>query len=113
MRPQYLAKCGGTYSSEWFFSKIWHCLKVDESVFDAAHSWVECADWIPAMLTGTQAPDKLVVGVCAAGHKAMFSDTWGGYPDAEFLGTLDPETRQNCARALRLRRTPLTAQLAD
>ena len=22
MRPQYLAKCGGIYSSEWFFSKI-------------------------------------------------------------------------------------------
>lgn len=91
MRPQYLAKCGGTYSSEWFFSKIWHCLKVDETVFDAAHLWVECADWIPAMLTGTQAPDSLMVGVCAAGHKAMFSETWGGYPDAEFLGALDPK----------------------
>ncbi len=43
------------------------------------------------MLTGTQAPDKLIVGVCAAGHKAMFSDTWGGYPDAEFLSALDPK----------------------
>ncbi len=28
IRPQYLAKCGGTYSSEWFFSKILHCLRV-------------------------------------------------------------------------------------
>ena len=91
MRPQYLAKCGGTYSSEWFFSKIWHCLKVDEAVFDAAHSWVECADWIPAFLTGTEAPGALTVGVCAAGHKAMYSDSWGGYPDAEFLGALDPK----------------------
>ncbi len=91
MRPQYLAKCGGTYSSEWFFSKIWHCLKVDEVVFDAAHSWVECADWIPAFLTGTEAPGALTVGVCAAGHKAMYSDSWGGYPDAEFLGALDPK----------------------
>ena len=27
IRPQYLAKCGGTYSSEWFFSKILHCLR--------------------------------------------------------------------------------------
>ena len=25
--PEYLAKCGGTYSSEWFFSKILHCLR--------------------------------------------------------------------------------------
>jgi L-ribulokinase len=91
IRPQYLAKCGGTYSSEWFFSKILHCLRTSPEVFDAAYSWVECADWVPAMLTGTEAPDKLTIGVCAAGHKAMYNDAWGGYPDAEFLGQLDPK----------------------
>ena len=91
IRPQYLAKCGGTYSSEWFFSKILHCLRTAPGVFDAAHTWVECADWVPAMLTGTEAPDKLTVGVCAAGHKAMYNDDWGGYPDAEFLDRLAPK----------------------
>ena len=90
IRPQYLAKCGGTYSSEWFFSKILHCLDTAPEVFEAAYTWVEIADWIPAMLTGTETPDKLVVGVCAAGHKAMYNDTWGGYPDAEFLSQLHP-----------------------
>ncbi|MGD1017938.1 MAG: ribulokinase [Verrucomicrobiia bacterium] len=90
MRPHYLAKCGGTYSSEWFFSKILHCLHTSPDVFDVAYTWVEIADWIPAMLTGTEAPDKLTVGVCAAGHKAMYNETWGGYPDAEFLGSLHP-----------------------
>ncbi len=94
MRPQYLAKCGGTYSSEWYFAKIWHCLNVDEKVFDAAHQWVEIADWIPASLTGTQAPDKFVTGVCAAGHKAMFNSDWGGFPDGEFLGALHPKLAQ-------------------
>jgi len=89
IRPQYLARCGGRYSSEWFFSKVLHCLRTSPKVFDAAHSWVEIADWIPAMLTGTQAPDRLTVGVCAAGHKAMYNDEWGGYPDAEFLSRLD------------------------
>ena len=89
LRPQYLAKCGGTYSSEWFFSKILHCLRTSPRVFDAAWSWVEIADWIPAMLTGTQAPDRLKVGVCAAGHKAMYNDSWGGYPDKRFLSRLD------------------------
>lgn len=88
-RPRYLAKCGGTYSSEWFFSKILHCLRTSPEVFDAAYLWVECADWIPAMLTGTEAPEQLTVGVCAAGHKAMFNESWGGYPDAEFLSQLD------------------------
>jgi L-ribulokinase len=98
IRPHYLAKCGGTYSSEWFFSKILHCLRVAPTVFDASFTWVECADWVPAMLTGTEAPDKLTVGVCAAGHKAMYNDDWGGYPDAEFLGALDPKLGQLRAR---------------
>ncbi|MCO5053440.1 MAG: ribulokinase [Verrucomicrobiae bacterium] len=90
-RPQYLAKCGGIYSSEWFFSKILHCRRTAPKVFDAAASWVECADWVPAMLTGTEAPDRLTIGVCAAGHKAMFNADWGGYPDANFLAQLDPK----------------------
>lgn len=98
LRPQYLAKCGGTYSSEWFFSKILHCLRTAPEVFDAAYTWVECADYIPAALTGTEHPDKLTVGVCAAGHKAMYNDNWGGYPDAEFLGQLDPKLGELRAR---------------
>jgi L-ribulokinase len=74
LRPHYLAKCGGVYSSEWFFSKILHCLRAAPKVFDAADLWVEIADWIPAMLTGTESPDRLTIGVCAAGHKAMYND---------------------------------------
>jgi len=91
MRPHYLAKCGGIYSSEWFFSKIWRCLKADKKVFDAAYTWVEHADWIPAALTGTDHPRRLKRCRCAAGHKAMFNQEWGGYPDKEFLTALDPK----------------------
>ena len=57
LRPHYLARSGGTYSSEWFFSKIWHCLNVDPDVFDAAYSWVEFCDYIPALLVGDTRPD--------------------------------------------------------
>jgi L-ribulokinase len=91
IRPQYLAKCGGTYSSEWFFSKILHCRRSAPAVFDAAHSWIELSDFVPAELTGTLAPDKFTAGVCAAGHKAMWSAGWNGYPDEEFLSKLDPK----------------------
>jgi L-ribulokinase len=101
MRPQYLAKCGGTYSSEWFWSKILHCLRAAPAVFNAAHSWIELADYVPATLTGTEHPDKFVAGVCAAGHKAMWNAKWGGYPDEEFLSELDP-----ALGALRKRLTP-------
>ena len=91
IRPRYLAKCGGTYSSEWFWSKILHCLRTSPKVFNAAHSWVELADYVPAALTGTEAPARLTVGVCAAGHKAMYNENWGGYPDKEFLSQLGPK----------------------
>ncbi len=90
LRPQYLAKCGGTYSSEWLWSKVLHCRRADVSVFDAAYTWVEIADWIPALLAGTTHPDAIKRCICAAGHKAMFNPSWGGYPDAEFLGAVDP-----------------------
>ena len=90
-RPQYLAKCGGTYSSEWFFSKILKCLRAAPEVFNAAHSWIELSDFVPAALTGTLAPDQFTAGICAAGHKAMYNAGWGGYPDAEFLSQLAPK----------------------
>jgi len=88
--PEYLAKCGGTYSSEWFFSKILHCLRTDPKLFEAAYSWVECADYIPAVLTGKERPDVMLRSRCAAGHKAMFNAEWGGLPAADFLAKLDP-----------------------
>ena len=90
-RPQYLAKCGGRYSSEWFWAKIAHCAKVAPRVFNAAQTWVEIADWIPAVLTGTTAPRNLKRGVCAAGHKAFYNASWGGYPDADFLQLIHPD----------------------
>ncbi len=90
MRPQYLAKCGGIYSSEWFWSKILQCKRSAPQVFDAAYTWVEHADYLPAVLTGTMTPQAVKRCICAAGHKAMFHPEWGGYPDAEFLGALDP-----------------------
>ena len=90
LRPQYVAKCGGVYSSEWFWAKLWHCLNVAPETFAAAFSWVELADWIPSVLAGVVDPRLVKRGVCAAGHKALYSDDWGGLPDKEFLGALDP-----------------------
>jgi L-ribulokinase len=87
----YLTKCGGTYSSEWFWSKLLHCKRTAPKVFAAAYSWVECADFVPAYITGNLNPDTLPRSICAAGHKAMYHEQWGGLPRAEFLGSLDPD----------------------
>ena len=91
MRPEYLAKIGGTYSSEWFWSKILHCRNTAPDIFKAAFSFVEICDYIPAVLSGDTRPDKLIRSICAAGHKAMYNDSWGGLPDKEFLSALSPE----------------------
>jgi L-ribulokinase len=88
---RYLAVCGGTYSSEWYWSKIWHCKREDPKTFEAAYSWVELADFVPAYVTGNLDPHTMKRGICAAGHKAMYSETWGGLPRAEFLSSLDPD----------------------
>ncbi len=89
--PRYLAPIGGTYSSEWFWSKIWHCLRVAPDVFDAAASWLELADYVPALLAGVTSPRQVVRGVCPAGHKAMYSEAWGGLPAKDFLARLHPK----------------------
>jgi L-ribulokinase len=89
-RPAYLVKCGGRYSSEWFWAKILRCARVAPRVFEAAKSWVEIADWIPAVLSNTTALAKLRRGACAAGHKCFYNTRWGGFPDKEFLTLLHP-----------------------
>lgn len=91
MHPEYLAKCGGTYSSEWFWSKILRLKRAAPGVFAAAHSFVEHCDWIPAVLSGNTDPARLARSICAAGHKAMFNTGWGGLPARDFLAKLDPD----------------------
>lgn len=90
IRPEYLSICGGTYSSEWYFSKVFHCLSVDPQVFDSAYIWLEMVDYLPALLCGIDCVDDMKFSVCAAGHKAMFNESWGGFPDSSFWESIDP-----------------------
>ncbi len=86
----YLAKCGGTYSSEWFWSKLLKFSRVAPEVAAQTHTWLECCDYIPAYLTGQPDPSKILRSACAAGHKAMWNSQWGGLPSKEFLSRLNP-----------------------
>lgn len=81
---------GGIYSSEWVWSKVAHILDTDEKIRDKAYAWVEHTDWIPSLITGNIKPEKLARSRCAAGHKAMWHESWNGLPDQEFLTELSP-----------------------
>lgn len=82
----YTAYSGGTYSPEWFWSKLLHALRHDPAVQNAAAGFAEHGDWMAAELAGT----PIRAGRCAAGHKAMWHASWDGLPGQDFLTRVDP-----------------------
>ena len=81
---------GGIYSSEWFWAKILHIIQEDEAVKKAAYSWMEHCDLMTFILADHKDLKTFKRSRCAAGHKAMWHEDWGGLPPKEFLGKLDP-----------------------
>jgi len=87
-QPQLVSNIGGSYSSEWYWAKVWHCAKVDPTLHAEIYDWVELADYIPALLVGrTETPPR---DVCAAGHKMLYRPG-AGFPPDDFLGALHPD----------------------
>lgn len=89
-KTDYTRYSGKNYSSEWFWAKILHILKRDEGVRNAAYSWMEHCDWMSAMLCGCENIKDAKRSRCAAGHKAMWHESFGGLPDEDFLREVDP-----------------------
>jgi L-ribulokinase len=85
----YLQYVGGIYSSEWFWSKLLHLLRVDEDIRNSCYSFVEHCDWIPFLLTGGNDVHEMKRSVCAAGHKALWSEEYKGLPPNDFFASLD------------------------
>jgi L-ribulokinase len=86
----YTQYIGGIYSSEWFFAKALHILRIDEKVRNAAYSWVEHCDWMPALLTGVKDAKEIKRGRCSSGHKLMWHADYNGLPSNEFFVKIDP-----------------------
>jgi L-ribulokinase len=92
---------GGIYSSEWFWAKILHIIREDAAVRDGAHSWVEHCDLMTNILIGNNDIDTLKRSCCAAGHKAMWHEDWGGLPPTSFLEKLHPHLTELRGRLYR------------
>jgi L-ribulokinase len=80
----WLARYGGKYSAEWFFSKALQILDEAPEVYNRADRLVEAADWLVWQLTGVETRNNTT-----AGYKAMWSPR-DGFPSREFFGALDP-----------------------
>lgn len=81
---------GGIYSSEWFWAKILHVIREDNSVKNSAYSWMEHCDVMTYLLIENKDLKSFKRSRCAAGHKAMWHKSWNGLPAKEFLEQLDP-----------------------
>jgi L-ribulokinase len=86
----YLQYVGGIYSSEWFWAKLLFILKNDPQIRNKIAGFVEHCDWIPFVLTGGKDVRTLKRSVCAAGHKALWSEAFQGFPPNEFFKNIDP-----------------------
>ena len=81
---------GGIYSSEWFWAKILHVAREDKAVKQATYTWMEHCDYVTYLLADDKDLKTFKRSRCAAGHKAMWHESWGGLPAKEFLSKLDP-----------------------
>ncbi len=87
---QAISWCGGTYSSEWGFSKLLHWLRNNPGKRDRFATALEHCDMAAAVLTGVRELAELPRSVCAMGHKWMWNPLWDGFPSEEFFVSVDP-----------------------
>ena len=82
--------CGGTYSSEWGFSKLLHWMRHNPDKRQRFASAFEHCDMIAAVLCGIDDPPEASRSICAMGHKWMWNESLGGLPGEDFLAEVDP-----------------------
>lgn len=81
---QWLARYGGTISSEWMLPKVMEIANDDPALFNETHLFLEAGDWIVSKLTG-----NLTRNSCSAGYKGTWHKETGYLPN-ETLQKIHP-----------------------
>ena len=87
MNQPWLAMYGGKISSEWMIPKILNTCKHAPDVYKSADRFMEAADWLYYLLTGT-----IQYSVSFAGYKALWNED-DGFPSKDFFGSLHPDLK--------------------
>ena len=86
----YLQYVGGIYSSEWFWAKLLHILRVDEKCTKCMLFMGRALRLDSVFINRRNDVHQMKRGVCAAGHKALWAEEFGGLPPNDFFTSLDP-----------------------
>jgi L-ribulokinase len=89
----WLARYGGSISSEWEYAKALQLLEEDPELYARMDHWIEAADWIVWQLCG-----RYLRNACTAGYKGIRQD--GTYPSAGFEAALNADFVGFAARKL-------------
>lgn len=82
---EWLARYGGTISSEWFFPKALQAIEEDPKVWRAADVYIEAGEWLGWQLTG-----ELTRSTCHGGYKQCWHKR-DGYPSGAYLKAVHRE----------------------
>lgn len=91
---RFIKRYGNASSCEWMFAKILETLEKAPEVYTATHRFVEAADWIVYLLTGTLCKSSV-----NAGFKAFWSSD-EGYPSEDFFAALHPAMKNVIAEKI-------------
>lgn len=90
----FLARYGGTLSSEWLLPKLLEIVERAPAVAAGAARFVEFSDWLVERWTA-----RRVRGACAAGYKGLV-DSAGALPDGAYLSAVDARLPRAIERLL-------------
>lgn len=82
--------CGGSYSAEMGWAKLWHWLRTNPEKRPRFVTALEHCDHAVAVLCGITDPELVPRSACAMGHKWLWNESLGGLPTEDFLTNLDP-----------------------